>query len=590
MTMPNEALQVLLLLDAQTSVKIDDLKDRQNQPLLPHERHERKLLLLSQYGASPPPPEGTRGPFDWPGLSRAVERLVDQARRDADAAKDHPLEVYLAGRAPLPLFVHAGQKLSKFIGRQVVLNPVRGGPLWEAYPMTDPAPLEGAPFFDVISGLTPSPAGGRVALVVSTLGAPVSDDSITRFMESNGAKLAGIVEIRTSAPGDVTPANAPQVALELSRTLSRIPGHYPRAEGFVLFIAAPAQVAFMVGRALNPNIFADVWLTHYAAPHYEFALSLPFRDVGLRVVPQGDEQRHVQLAVLNQIEQGIAQVKQSLLAEDLSARLSPTQREPWLSQLRDIEVLPEPKNDGFDLSLLRREISVGRGLLAALAGQSDEVQRRFGQLLFLHEAYHHQDQNLRSSNYHDVGRAAVALEEVDFYADAFSLSTLVKWDLREGALSAPGEVAARTMAWIDASLSGIEAFDRFEQPGGPIENLSERRLRRYLIWHLQRERAQGLLGPMDVDLLFRDRLIVELAPLSGYLDRRFEKQVRGPLTDTELIVSLDGRLVRQGRQGGSFDPVALVDAVRRYDRAALGRAMHFIVEQHQAALLPWRNG
>lgn len=80
---------------------------------------------------------------------------------------------------------------------------------------------------------------------------------------------------------------------------------------------------------------------------------------------------------------------------------------------------------------------------------------------------------------------------------------------------------------IDAALSGIEAFDRAEQ-GDHLGRLYERRLRRYLIWHLQRARALSLQNVEQAWQMLEKRLIVELAPLDGYLDERFDKLVQSP--------------------------------------------------------------
>jgi hypothetical protein len=216
------------------------------------------------------------------------------------------------------------------------------------------------------------------------------------------------------------------------------------------------------------------------------------------------------------------------------------------------------------------------------------MQQGFGRLLLLHELFH-DGQDLRTSNYYDVGRAGTVLEGVDFAADAFALAVLIAWDLRRGgprALEAAGDRAAR---WVGWAIEGIEAFDRFEQ-GVRIERLFERRLRRYLIWYLQRERARAVRQKAnarnDVERLFAGRLAVELAPLAGRLDARFDKLVAGSTPHTELFAALDGHLIREARRPG-FDPGALVDAVRRYDRAPIEMAMGYVLDEHRAVLIPW---
>jgi len=65
---------------------------------------------------------------------------------------------------------------------------------------------------------------------------------------------------------------------------------------------------------------------------------------------------------------------------------------------------------------------------------------------------------------------------------------------------------------MGVGLSGIEAFDRFEQ-GKRIEWLPERRLRRYLVWHLHRARAEAIVSEDQLWPLSGQRLVVELSML-----------------------------------------------------------------------------
>ncbi len=120
---------------------------------------------------------------------------------------------------------------------------------------------------------------------------------------------------------------------------------------------------------------------------------------------------------------------------------------------------------------------------------------------------------------------------MDFAADAFALAVLIAWDLpRSGPRAAEraGDIAAR---WVGRAIRGIEAFDLLEQ-GTRIERLYERRLRRYLVWYLQQERARvvrpGKNARRDVEQLFAGRLAVELAPLAGTSTRASTRSVAGP--------------------------------------------------------------
>lgn len=116
-----------------------------------------------------------------------------------------------------------------------------------------------------------------------------------------------------------------------------------------------------------------------------------------------------------------------------------------------------------------------------------------------------------------------------------------------------------------------------------------RRLRRYLIWHLQLARAKTILTVGDVLRLVEDRVIAELAPLEGRLDdERGDKLVLQTRPLTELVVVVRTRLARIQRSM-SFDPARLVEAVRSFDRKTVHEMMCTVRDLHADLLLPWRR-
>jgi len=580
-------LQILLILDVNAIIRAQELTGAQGadrELLIPDRRLHRRVVSLSECGAPAPGADGARPPYDWGGIALGVERMATKVREWIEEFGKPPADVYVAGKAPLPVFVHLGYALSKFMHRQAVLNQQSGGP-WERFPLSEPTGTVGGRFFDIVQGLD-RVAGttGRVAIVVSTLGSPMSEEAIRRFLKTSNAELAGTVEIRTSDVGKITVANATAVADELAGLLSRVRGHYPNADGFAVCIAGPAQLAFMVGRAINPNIYGDVWIANYGAGDYERAIMLPFRDP-TRSIGQSDVDKNAHREVLDAIVAGLEALRKSLSQDDLPDDLLPRRRARFLELVKTVQISKKIDEDEFRLRVLRQELVLGRGLLEALRKEAPEVQAGIGQLLFLHELYHDEHQDLRSTNYHEIGRAGVALEALDYHADAFALSVLVSSKVRDGgaaALRQLGEIAARHVEW---ALRGMAAFDRL-QHGDRIERLPERRLRRYLIWALQRERAGVMIHPEHVAAVFHDRLIVELAPLAGALDHRFDKLVTGLLADTELVLCLRGRLLRKGRAPG-FNPGELVERVRGFDLDGLSRVMEVLLDNHRELLLPW---
>ncbi|MCC6555854.1 MAG: SAVED domain-containing protein [Polyangiaceae bacterium] len=557
-------------------------------PLLPEGHREPTLLRLSEeILRRPAAPGEMKGPYDWEALGRGVESLAGEALR---LHQEVGGALHVAGRAPLPLFVQLGYSLNKFVGEVWVLNPYRGGP-WVQYPAWAAPQAGTARFFDTVTGLqTRSQASGIVSVYVSTLGSPAPEDAFFEAIERTRHPHGGVVEIRTGAAGDVTAENVSRIADELHQELPRVKDTYPRSEGMALFVAGPVPLAFLVGRSLNFHAQRDLWVMSYdrggpgVDPGYEVAVTLPFR-AKASTISDTAEDRLARREALDAMIEGIEELRTTLKREDLPPGDAAVPPQRYMQFLRDLRFRREPEGDAFGLSVAHREMSVGRGLLEAVRGLERGALRRFAQLLVLHEL-HHDGHDLRTSSYAEIGRAGVVLEEIDFWADAFSLSTLIAWDLRQGGPRAQARLSEIAAGWIDTAISGIEAFDRFDH-GARIDRLFERRLRRYLIWHLQHERAATVRARDDVRDLFRDRLFVELAPLDGSLDPRGDKLVTSALPGrTEICAVLRGHLVRQRPRPG-FEPSLLVDAARGFERDAIRKVMRVLVEEHRSVLVPW---
>jgi len=241
----------------------------------------------------------------------------------------------------------------------------------------------------------------------------------------------------------------------------------------------------------------------------------------------------------------------------------------------------------FQLRWLEGSIQLGSGILEAMVGRGADKQRDFAKLVILHEIVH-DVQNLRSTNHSNVGLAGHVLEEVDFLADVFSVHTLVNMEL-VGEKRAQKEVSKRVTRWVDRVIDGVSAFDRMEH-GKRIERLAERRLRRYLLWYVQHARARTLRETADVGEMLGSALAVELAPLSGWTSsKRHEKMVKGALAETELFVSVNGRLVRVKAMTG-HDIAGIVEAVRNYRHEEVQRVMFAVVDNHRKTLAPWTEG
>ncbi|KYF47580.1 hypothetical protein BE08_26600 [Sorangium cellulosum] len=571
-------IQILFVLDLNSDnpVARDEVEAH-----LPDQRSERHVLFLSKYGARP----ANRGVgVDFSGCADAIARMVADARNRL-SSDGPPVRYYVAGRAALPVFTHLGMELSAWA--DVTLINQRKSLIWDVLSFQQQHALAGDPFFKIVKGLDvdePSDADGRVAVFVST-GHIARRSDIHDFLQTHNSSTAGFVEVRaersTLATLDAT--NAALAMSELSRIFERLPSAFPRRKGIALFVAGPATLAFMAGRAINLHSIQDVWVPNHEGGAYKFAAVLPWKGRARALVSGEAHDELTRKRLLESIVERIDALQRTLRIEHLPPALSPEEARRFLARLSTMRIDRELRGDDFEFNIIEGSMVLGRGLVEALRVLPEADRVRVGQTLFLHELFHF-DQNLRSATYHGVGRAGVALEEVDYWADAMTAATLAAWEIHRGGESGKERAREITVAYVDAVLCGIEAFDRFEQ-GERIEALYERRLRRYLIWNLQRVRAQSLTQAEQLWELFGQRLIVELAPLQGRLDERFDKVVDAPQENAEIFVVLGGKLMRSRLAAQA--PSVILEAVRTFDRKVLGLAMRAVREQHLGLLAPW---
>ena len=541
--------------------------------MLPAAHVGRVVIRATECGGRPEP---KGAPPDWDGCADAVTRMVERAR-DAIPPDGRPYRFYVAGRAALPIFVHLGAQLSRWSMQLTLLNQ-RADATWDIIDVDGTAGSE--PYFDVRGlGGAPSDATGHVAVVVSSQ--PVAtDDQILQFARSQGGARAGT--IRALAGGrTLDAATGPRAAQQLVEVMSRVKEAYPHAAGIHLFVAGPATLAVLVGRAINPNVIPEARVANFAAGAYELALVVPRRTSRPGPLDSSPEREAARVMELSQLRAALADLQQTIDVDDVAPTLTAEQARRFVDHVRSLAVAERPNGDSFELSVHERKMSLGRGLLDALASQDPAVAARIAQLVLIHEAFHEQ-QNLESTNYFGIGRAGFALEEIDYAADAFSAEALIRWQARRDNAASVSTLATQVMR---ATLVGIEAFDRFEQ-GDRIERLAERRLRRYLMWHLQHVRAMTVDTLDDVHELLSARLVSELAPLVSYLDARYDKVVRRSLPTTELVVALDG-VVARSQAGAGFDPTRLIEAIRTYDVETCMAMAKQVRDSHKHVLLRW---
>jgi hypothetical protein len=231
-------------------------------------------------------------------------------------ASDDGFEFWVVGKAPLPVFTLLGFELSKWTKSPVFLNR-RPDERWDRLE-TATTSSDDATFFDHRPQLTAeSETTGTVAVFVSTQGAPGQRAEIRRFVTSRGDDLGAVVELRTSAPGIVSAETVPSIVREVNAFFSQLPGAFPHATKWAVFVAGPASLAFMVGRGMNPTMMANVSVPNFHAGTYSDALALPWRGASPPGLKEGAEHEVERSRVLGCLIAGIKDVRHAIRFEDL---------------------------------------------------------------------------------------------------------------------------------------------------------------------------------------------------------------------------------------------------------------------------------
>lgn len=587
--------QMVCLLPVDGTLAQDELL-----PLLPAEHRRREWFTLSNFF----PPDVRRqsdpsSPVDWMGLGQALAAMVSSAQAKLDP--ERTTEYHIASRAPLSVAALLGYTLQGFTARHVFHNRSRSEE-WQTFRLGQRASTAGttaaavAEFFTKRPNVTAdsaapeslriSEASGWVALCVSLLG-PVDRAPVRAALT---AELADIVELSVIAPALLTPGNVATAVTEIRSAVSMIKARYPQAKGVAFFYAGPSPLAFFTGRELNPKAVphGTTRLYDYRATSksYELAYELPLAQLGAPHIGQTDGDRLARRRVFDTIRTELEDLQRTCQPEDLPG---PESRASVLHMhIKNLRLPREPAEGETRLTLLSDQLELGDGLLEALRSLAENEQKQIGLLFLLHEVLHF-EQNLVNGNYRRVGQAAVALGQLDLTADVFSLEAAVRWTVRRGGPKANEGIATATEAFLRSYLRGVEAFDRLEQ-GDMLRRLSERRLRRYLTWYIQRERSKSIRTLEDLRSLCQTQIVAELAPLKGFLDNQYEKMVDATLPPTRLVIACDSDLLLI-EQSPNFNAASLLDAVRHFRHDDVQPLMRHVVEpkERRSVLCPWRN-
>lgn len=270
---PDEALLLLLDLAIENPIDVTELLAQLDRTPAP------RVLRASDFGAVP----SSRGwdPARLRDWSEAIERMLEHAREHIAGRT----ELLVAGRAGLGAFAELGLRLSSLHDAVTVLNRRRGERKWDVCSLDGGDP-DAPPFFDEVLVHHPSRRlaadRGRVAVVVST-GDEVPVELVEAFFAEQREPLLGTLTLRARPPRDhaaklVTPANAPALARELCVELGKLRNAFRGQRGLAVFVAGPAQLAFLAGRAINRNVHRSVWFPHWRGDRYEPSARIPWLD------------------------------------------------------------------------------------------------------------------------------------------------------------------------------------------------------------------------------------------------------------------------------------------------------------------------
>lgn len=287
------------------------------------------------------------------------------------------------------------------------------------------------------------------------------------------------------------------------------------------------------------------------------------------------------LALLAKMSAALTAMQATLTEDDLTPAVLYPHSSHYLSNLQRLHISPVPTDGFYDINLIEGYVRFGTAMLDAIQLlKSDDELARFTQEFLLHETLH-VDQGLYSSNWYGVEYASVVLEQMDYYADAFATSTLITWQARIHPERSLQKIVEHC-GYI--TVRGLEIFDQMDYPEG-MPQISDARLRRYLIWYTQYER---LLAARTLDQVLETLyplVAVELATLSGTLDEYGQKIISTCPDTVQYFLARDGMLVRQGDMPG-FSTTTLFNAILAYDSKTALDQIRYVVMEHRRLLLP----
>lgn len=473
---------------------------------------------------------------DWSQAFDENERFAEALlKREQELGLDLP--IHLFGCAPLALMLHLGWCLSR--RPLYVYQQAKDGSWSLAHDRSQPASRED--FFH-IEGLPAARQGGRgqVALIVEVTKS-IRDTALADFQARYASELLTTVFLRPlrgpSEQAVQSPSEVSRAAEQFRAVLDTLHDRLDGAESVLLAMDCPGSFAAALGTAVNPNTQHPLGLHHYHSKQRKY--------LGIHQIRHRRRLASAQATALTQ----------EILEELKKVRAVHERLVEWLGRpeqshlvgllggtaLLESEIDTTPATE--TTPLFRYHAGSWKFHVDLLAGfrtlrqrlSSTEDWEECIRLLLVHEAYHVQQGGPTSYGYSGSGRTGWVLEAVDHDADAVAVEVALAWRREHRPETArPPARALEAIIW-----NVLENLRIFEQER-PVRDLSERRLRRYLIWlfHACRFSTRSLSKESNPEL---ERVVIEIAGLPTFLDpyeRYRQPRVRLDALDKNADLSL----------------------------------------------------
>ncbi|MFP2925016.1 SAVED domain-containing protein [Pyxidicoccus sp. 3LG] len=526
-------------------------------------------------------------PQDWAWAFHENERFAAALlRKEAELQLDH-LPIHLFACAPLMLVLHLASCLPRRPLR--VYQQAPDGP-WSLGYERSRAPSSGD--FLQVEGLPPARQGGRghVALIIEVTRS-IREKALAEFQARYPSQLLATVCVRpVSGPSPTavkSPEDVSRAEAQLRGVLDALHERLEGAESVLLAMDSPTSLAAALGSAINLNTQRPLRLHHFSSEDHQYVpvhlLSARGSTASSLAAEPTREQYQEATKVLGDVRRVHQELVTWLREPEQQALVEAMDGQSLLRS--EIEDAPGtapgpvyrhlPGKWSFHFALL---LNLGR-LRNRL--DSTEEWKECLRLFIVHEVFHVRQGGLTSYNYSGSGRTGFVLEAVDYDADAVAIQVALAW--REAKQGGTVKDLGRTKTLESIVWNALESLRAFE-PERPVRDLSERRLRRYLIWlfHACRLAILSRQGQNDAGL---DRVTIEVAglrtfpdPHESYPQLRVRLEGGDDREPLELAVYFQRRLVRETQERGWV--VKLLEELSRWeerprDEARDAMRLHF---------------